>query len=148
MSQFKETPKITGQLTLTLRDSNGQLIEERTVKNLVVDAGLTYIASRMIGESQDVMSHMAIGTGSTAPAGGQTSLITPSGSRVTLEAIQTDNAVTYSATFGAGVGEGAIQEAGIFNASTSGTMLCRTKFGVINKTSSDSLSINWVITVN
>ena len=148
MSQFKETPKITGQLTLTLRDSNGQLIEERTVNNLVVETGRAYIASRMIGDSLDVMSHMAIGTGSTATALDQSALINPAG-RVSITTTAIDsNEITYIATFGPAVGTGSIQEAGIFNASTGGIMLCRAKFSPINKTSSDSLSINWVLTVS
>lgn len=148
MSQIKETPKITGQLTLTLRDSNGQLIEERTVKNLVVDAGLTYIASRMIGNSSTPMSHMAIGIGLTPTSPSQTILVTEVGRVPISSSVQVTNTITYIASFVPTVGTGSIQEAGIFNASTNGTMLCRAKFSPISKTASDSLSINWVLTVS
>jgi len=51
-------------------------------------------------------------------------------------------------TFGAGVGTGAVTEAGIFNASSAGTMLCRTTFSVINKAAADTLGITWTVTVN
>ena len=45
-------------------------------------------------------------------------------------------------------GTGAITEAGIFNASSSGTMLCRTVFSVVNKGASDSMTITWTVTVS
>jgi hypothetical protein len=50
--------------------------------------------------------------------------------------------------FPAGTATGAITEAGIFNAATGGTMLCRTTFPVINKGSADSLAVTWVVTVS
>jgi hypothetical protein len=58
------------------------------------------------------------------------------------------NAITYTATFGAGTATGAVVEAGIFNASSGGTMLCRTVFPVINKNAGDSLAVTWVVTVS
>ena len=48
----------------------------------------------------------------------------------------------------AGEGTGALTEAGIFNASSSGTMLCRTEFSVVNKGASDSMTITWTVTVS
>ena len=54
----------------------------------------------------------------------------------------------YVATFPAGTGTGAITEAGILNASSSGTLLCRTVFSVINKGAADTLGITWTVTVN
>jgi hypothetical protein len=53
----------------------------------------------------------------------------------------------YSASFGAGVGTGALTEAGIFNASSAGTLLCRTVFSVINKAANDTMSITWTVTL-
>ena len=76
--------------------------------------------------SATAMSHMAIGTGSTAAAAGDAALGNEAG-RVSLTSTTvTSNAVAYVATFGAGTGTGAITEAGILNASSSGTLLCRT----------------------
>jgi hypothetical protein len=56
--------------------------------------------------------------------------------------------VTYVASFGAGTGTGAVTEAGILNASSGGTLLCRTEFSVVNKGADDSMSITWTITVS
>ena len=50
--------------------------------------------------------------------------------------------------FAPGIGTGSITEAGIFNAASSGTMLSRTVFDPVNKTSSDQLSIIWTINLS
>ena len=146
----QETLKATGSLVIELRDQNGVLKDKREVKNLVVTAGREFIASRMAGTSSGVMSHMAIGTGVTGAAAANTTLGTES-ARVALTSSTVNAAtVTYTATFPAGSpsGDAAITEAGIFNAGSSGTMLCRTTFNVINKASTDSLTVNWNVTIN
>jgi hypothetical protein len=91
---------------------------------------------------------MGIGTGTATPAAGDTTLGTEAG-RVTLASgTASTNTVTYTATFPAGTGTGAITEAGVFNANSAGTMLCRTTFPVVNKAAGDSIAITWVVTVS
>ena len=94
------------------------------------------------------MSHMAIGTGSTAAAAGNTALGSEAGRVALTSSTVTDNAVAYVASFGAGTGTGAITEAGLLNASSSGTLLCRTVFSVINKGANDTLGITWTVTIS
>lgn len=152
MTQLIDAPKVTGMVTLKHLDANGNVLKEQTVKNLVVDTGLAHIAARLKdGSIPAQMSHMALGTSNTAPAANNTALGAQAGSRSSLTvAGGTPSAatVTYSANFGAGVATGSIVEAGIFNASSGGTMLCRTVFDVITKGVNDSLSVTWVITVS
>lgn len=144
----QENLKMTGQLAITVRDQSGRLKQTLVVPNLVVTTGKNYVASRMVGTSANVMSHMAIGTGTTSPAVGDTALGTQAG-RVTLTTFTAAaNAITATATFGPGTGTGAITEAGIFNEASGGDMLCRTTFPVVNKAAGDSISISWVITVS
>ena len=93
---------------------------------------------------------MAIGQGTGNPAAGDTALGSELG-RVALTTAGgsvTDNVVTYAASFGAGTGTGAVTEAGILNADTAGTMLCRTKFDVVNKGANDSMSVTWTVTLS
>ena len=145
---LQEGLKMTGELTIVVRDAAGNIKEERHVPNLVVTAGKVYIASRMAGTASTVMSHMAIGTASTTAVVGDTTLGVEAG-RVTLTTFNaSSNTVTATATFPAGTGTGGIQEAGIFNAASAGTMLCRTVFPIVNKQAGDSIAITWVITVN
>ena len=148
---INENLKLSGQLNIVLTDKAGIVKEQREVKNLVVDAGLAYIISRMLNTSKSVMSHMALGSGTTAAAASQTDLGTTLGSReaLTSSTITGSNSekVVYVATFDAGDATGAVAEAGVFNAATSGDMLCRTVFSVVNKQADDTLSVTWTITL-
>jgi|TARA_R100001126_G_scaffold58103_2_gene33030 hypothetical protein len=135
--------KLKGKLAIAI---NGDVVQE--VDNLVVTAGKGYVASRMKDATATAMSHMAIGSGSTAAAASDTALGNQLG-RVSLTSTSVSSAVvTYVATFAAGTGTGAVTEAGLFNASSGGTMLCRTVFSVVNKGSADSMTITWTVTVS
>jgi hypothetical protein len=145
---LQDTIKVTGDLKIVLTDEHGQIKHEQEIKNLVVTTGKNFIASRMKDTTDTAMSHMAIGTGTTAAAAGDTTLGTEAGRVALTSTTVTTNNVAYVATFPAGTGTGAITEAGLFNASSSGTMLCRTVFSVINKGAADTLGITWTVTVN
>ncbi len=135
--------KLKGKLQIAI---NGDTVQE--VDNLVVTAGKGYVASRMKDASATAMSHMEIGSGSTAAAAGNTTLGSALG-RVSLTSTNVSAAVvTYVATFAAGTGTGAVTEAGLFNASSGGTLLCRTVFSVVNKGANDSMTITWTVTVS
>lgn len=147
-SGINEVIKATGTLQIVVRDENGNVKQDVKVENLVVTAGLGYIASRMKDATATAMSHMAVGTSNTAASLGQTTLVAEI-ARVTLTSTTvTTNQVEYVATFAAGTGTGALQEAGILNAASNGTMLCRTVYSVINKGASDSMTITWTVTVS
>lgn len=145
---IQDSIKVTGELKITVTNPNGNVTQETVIPNLVVTAGKNLIASRLKDTTDAAMSHMAIGTGSTAAAAGNTTLGTEAGRVALTSTTVTANAVAYVATFGAGTGTGAITEAGLFNASSSGDMLCRTVFSVINKGAADTLGITWTVTVN
>ena len=143
MSNINDALKMKGRLQIHLND---ELVQE--VDNIVVTAGKGYVASRMKDTTASAMSHMAIGSGSTAAAAGDTALGNELG-RVALTSTTVSSAVvTYVASFPAGTGTGAVTEAGILNASSSGTLLCRTVFSVVNKGASDSMTVTWTVTVS
>ena len=135
--------EMKGHLTIAL---NGEVVQE--VDNLVVTAGKGFVASRMVGTSANVMSHMAIGTGSTAASASDTALGSEAARTALTSANVSGAVVTYVDTFAAGTGTGAITEAAILNASSGGTMLCRTVFSVVNKGASDSMTITWTVTAS
>jgi hypothetical protein len=141
--------KLRGTVELVLCDENGKVKTKRHVENLIVTAGFGFITSRLRDATSGVMSHMGVGTSSTAPAVGQTALTAQVGSRVALSSTTqttttlTNDTLQYTCTFGAGVGTGALQEAGIFNAASGGTMLNRVTYTTINKGASDALTITW-----
>jgi hypothetical protein len=144
---FAEQIKVTGQVNIVITDKNGQIKDQREIKNLVVTTGKGFIAARMVG-TPTAMSHMALGASNTAAANGDTALGSELGRVALASASATGAVVTYTASFPAGTATGAIVEAGIFNASSSGTMLCRTVFAVVNKGADDAMSVTWAITVS
>jgi len=146
---MEDNLKLKGDVFITVKDKDGKVKEERHEKNLVVSAGLNFICDRMEGTSEAVMSHMALGSGTTAAAAGDTDLQSILGSREELDSTTVSaNTITYISSFEAGDATGAVTEAGIFNASTGGTMLCRVVFGTITKAADDTMSVTWVITLN
>ena len=149
---INEILKLSGQLNIVLKDKAGNVKDEREVKNLVVNKGLEYIASRMKDASKSVMSHMGLGSGTTAAAASQTDLVTLLGAREALDSTtisgSNNEKVVYVSAFEAGDATGAVTEAGIFNASSGGDMLCRTVFSVVNKAADDTMSVTWTITLS
>ena len=144
-----EDLKVRGNLEIVLRDKTGKVKKKKKYKNLVVTTGLGFILSRMKDASAGVMSHVGLGSGTTAAAAGQTDLVSALGSREAIDSsVVSGAAITYSTVFEAGDATGAVTEAGIFNASSSGTMLCRTVFSVINKAATDTMSVTWSITLS
>lgn len=133
---------LTGAVTIEL---NNKVVHE--IPNLVVTAGKNFVASRMKNTTQ-VMTHMAVGTNNTSAAAGQTTLTAESDRNALTSTTVTNNTVIYVATWSAGDATGALVEAAVLNASSGGTMLCRTVFPVLNKGSADSLTITWTITVS
>ena len=136
-----------GRLTIAIND---EIV--RDIDNLVVNTGKNYVASRMAANGTAVMSHMAIGAGVSA-AGATDSALGDQKARVALNANSptlSGATVTYVATFNANTpsSAAAITEAGIFNDSSTGTMLCRTVFDVVNKQPSDSMTITWAVTAS
>lgn len=142
--------KLKGRLDIVVTSEDGVVKQKESVDNLVVTSGKNFVASRMAGTSSSVMSHMAIGTGTTAAAVGNTTLGSESARVALTSTTVTDNDVVYVATFPANTpsSAAAITEAGIFNASSNGTMLCRTVFSVINKSASDSLTVTWTVSAS
>jgi hypothetical protein len=133
---------LTGALTIAV---NNEVVQE--TNNLVVTAGKEWVADRM-NNANTVMTHMAVGTGTTAAAAGDTALGTQLDRNALTSTTVTNNTIEYACTWAAGDGTGAITEAGIFDASTGGDMLARTVFSVVNKGADDSMTITWTITVS
>jgi hypothetical protein len=144
MQGINDTVSTTGDVTIV---KNGT--ETYKYKNLVVTVGKTYIASRIASNTTPVMSHMAIGQGNTAAAVSNTTLGTElARSALTVTGgTPSANVITYSASYGSGVGTGAITEAGVFNSGTVGTMLCRTVFPPVNKGALDSITVTWAVSI-
>ena len=133
---------LTGALTISLND-----VVVQETNNLVVTAGKNWVADRM-NDANTVMTHMALGTGTNAAAAGDTTLQTEIDRNALTSTTVSTNTVAYGCTWAAGDGTGAITEAGLFDAASTGDMLARTVFSVVNKVASDSITITWTITIS
>ena len=150
---IQENLKATGLVKVVHTNAAGEVLNTFEVPNLVVTAGKNHIAAKIAATTNSpvAMTHMAIGTGSTSAAAGDTTLGTEGGRVALSGSVVSTNTITYTATFPAGTGTSTspgVQEAGIFNASSGGTMLCRTTFPSVAKASGDPIAITWVVTVS
>ncbi len=123
---------VKGQYTFEIFDKEGNLRDSWKSENLVVNGGLAFITG-LLGGTGTVPTYIALGTDDTAVAGSQTALvaeITDSGlARATGTVSQetttvTDDTFQITKTFTA-TGSKTIEEVGIFNAASAGTMLSR-----------------------
>ena len=148
---MEEKLKAKGLVSFVLRGPDGK-VKQTEVTNMVMNAGIAFIISRMKDTTYAAVSHTAVGTLNTAAAATQTTMAAET-TRVanTSATIGTTNvtndSITYVAEFAAGVASVAITEAGLFNASSGGTMIARTVFAAINKGVLDSLTITWKLTI-
>jgi hypothetical protein len=148
-SEINDSLKMTGHILVEVFDEDGSLKDFREVDNLVVTAGKNHIADQLSASPGGAaMGWMALGTGSTAAAAGDTALGTEIDRNALTSRTDATNVVTYVGNWAAGDATNpAITEAGIFNASSAGTMLARGVFTAINKGASDTLQITWTVTV-
>lgn len=147
---IQESMKLHGAITLMLKKANGE-VETVHKDNIIVDVGFDFIADA-IGKSASrpgVMGFIALGTGTTAAAAGQTALVTEiDRNAATYAHTAGTKTFTFTADFAAGDATGAITEAGVFNASSSGIMLDRVVFPVVNKGADDSLTAVFTFTMS
>jgi len=139
--------KILGAVALTLWGADGKLKERRKFKNLVVSTGLQLAAQALGNGTITPITDVAVGTDATAPVPGQTALLAELERTALIDTVVTGSIITYTTTFGPGIGTGALVEAGLFNAAIGGIMLSRVTFPVINKAASDTLGVTWTLTL-
>jgi len=142
--------KMHGAFTLTLVKASGE-VETIHKDNLIVDVGFDLISNAIFNSTRPAAAnYIGIGTSSTAASAAQTALVTQLGARAigTYAHTPGTKVVTLSYTFNPGVNTGAITEAGIFNASTAGSMLDRVVFPVVNKGADDTLTTTFTLTMS
>lgn len=120
---------------------------EVEVKDLVVTAGRVYLAQRIGANVNSPMAHMAVGSGTTAAALGDTALLAERARKpLAVNSALSNNVYTATATFG-GAADGLtsvpLAEGGIFNHASSGqgTMFQRVTYSTVTLTDSDLLNL-------
>jgi hypothetical protein len=146
---FKNEIPLRVNMRIELRDKDGNIKEIRNIHNTVTDAGKAGLMDQLLGTpTLSKPGWMELGTGSPAATllGAYVA-----GSRVALTSKTRLNAVvTMVGNWGAGVGTGAITEAGIFDVVTANTvnMYCSASFLAVNKGANDTLQISWTLSAS
>jgi hypothetical protein len=144
----REDFTVAGRVRAELRDPAGHVKQVQEVDNLITTAGRNAIVERLDSSpATGQPSHMAIGTGTTAAAAGDTTLETELDRNALTSNTASANVLTMVGDWAAGDGTGAITEAGVLNAASNGTLYSRAVFSVINKAASDTLQITWTYTL-
>jgi hypothetical protein len=142
-----------GIIDMVIRDEHG-VRERRVTKNLITSAGKAALASRINGAGGEAaFTYLAVGNISTNPLPGDTGLlgeISTAGlaralgtaSRATTTVNNDTAQVNYVFTVS---GTAVIKEAGLFNASSGGSMAGRQSFADVSVQSGDSFSLTYKI---
>lgn len=144
-----------GRLTLQKLDARGEIVEQLAADNSIVLSGRDLVAKLFINETIDPISHVAVGTGPSAvnPAADvklQTELfrkpINPLDPTQHLSTTSDNKKkVVITAELDFNEANGALTEAGLFNAASAGVMYNRVVFPPINKTADFKLTLIWEI---
>lgn len=141
----REDFRLKGQCQLVLKKENGDVIVKKK-DNIIVNGGFDFICDALGKASgrPNVLSHIAVGKGTTAAAAGQTALVSEI-TRVAATYAHTAGTkeFTMTANYAKGIGSGAITELGVFNAASGGTMFDRVVFAVVNKEANDELTVTF-----
>jgi hypothetical protein len=144
---------LRGCIEYSLRNAlTGDEVQHGVVHNTVVTAGRSWVLMRIQSSSppSTTLGFLACGSSNTAPATGNTAL----GGEVTRIAITSFvNAGTSASTpywqalaqFATNEANTTINEFGLFNSSSNGTMLSRVTTSDINKTNTNTLTVTYTI---
>lgn len=144
---------IRGELHIVVRGADGKVKQEVRKKNLVVTAGLTLLANRISDATPSsgcLINYIAVGTGTNAPAAGDTALQTENARKAVTSRTSSAAIAAISTTFNAGdVPASTLKEVGMFIDGTasadSGTLFCRQNVNVA-VTALDSVFVDWRVT--
>lgn len=144
---------IKGDVIVIIRDAKtGEIKSEDHVKNVFVTTGKNSLASRLVGtDSVGVITYCAVGTDATAPEPEDTVLGAEEYRKLISVRSSAGNVATFTTFYTTSEANGALKEAGLFGddatgSADSGTLFCHTAIDR-TKTSGDTLTIQWAVTI-
>lgn len=147
---------LRGCIELSLRNAfNNEEVKRIKIENTVVTAGRRWVLANLASSesaTSQVISHMAVGTSTVAPATADT-LLGSESSRIAINSFTTSNLTSNppswraEASWATNQANTTLGEVGIFNTSTANaqTLLAHATFSTIDKTTSNTLSISYTI---
>lgn len=151
---MKDTFKIKGTLSIVHRDKDGKLKSRTDTHNIITNAGIAELVNLAGNVSTPAaFTYLALGTSNTAVAATDTALgaeivsggleraaatVTRETTTVTNDTLQLTKTFTATATL-------TVEEVGVFNAASSGTMLGHALTTTKAMVSADTLAITYKI---
>jgi hypothetical protein len=132
----------------------GSYKEVKKSRNKIVNAGLALSAGLLNGSgSPTVPTYIAVGTGTATVTASDTTLQTETSTSGLSRAAATVSLATTTVSNDTAQwvksfsvsGTVAITESGVFNAASTGTMLCRQTFSAVNVANGDTFQVTWKI---
>lgn len=151
---IKDEFRVKGMLVATIRDAKTGRVKRRyRYKNLNPTVLFTMIANNLTSPNPTNamrINYAAVGTDSTAPALGNTQLVAEI-QRTQIASLSNNGSIAYATGFfNESQGNGTLREAAIFadgtSTANSGVLVSRVIIN-ITKTSSESLTLDWTITI-
>lgn len=139
---------LKGFVVAEVFDAEGNLKASERSENLILTAGRNMIADRLLASpSLGVPTHMGVGTSGTAPAVGDTTITSETRVALTSKTRGANNIVTFVGDWAAGQATATLQEVGLWDASSGGTLVGRATFTSIAKGANDTLKVTWTWTI-
>jgi hypothetical protein len=157
MELNKKSLKILFNVTATFRDARtGRITKQFKGHNLAVNTGLNSIAARLAGtdipaNKKGTINYCGVGTGTDAPAAGDTELQTELFRKQVSVRSSTLNVARFRTFFSTSEANDTLKEVGLFGddataTADSGTLFCRIAVNK-TKTSSETLTLDWEVQV-
>lgn len=147
---------LKGVVTLEFTNVKTGKVRRFVYTNMVVTLAKTAIAQRLSGSgSAGEITYCSLGTGTVAPALADTQLQTELVRKLISVRSVSSNVATFQTFFTTSEGNGTLREAGLFGNATgvsasgtanSGQLYCRVAINR-TKTSSDTLTLSWAVTI-
>lgn len=152
-AQISDHVALRGYIELELKNAINNEVVRRAKFNTVVTSGRRFVLEQLNSVDLDTdrtISHIAVGTDTAAPATDDTDLSTESarnaiGTFTTSALTGPTPSWRAEVSFATNEANTTLGEVGLFNSSADGTMLARSTFAVIDKTTSNTLSISYTI---
>ena len=153
MSAQVDCIRMKGFIEAELRNGFTGEVIRRERHNVIVTAGRRWVLQQIcssIMQTGESVSHLAVGTGTVAPATSDEAL----GSETLRKAIGTFTTTNITSnppswlaavSFATNEANTTLSEVGLFNSSANGTMLGRATFTTLNKSTSNTLAISYTI---
>lgn len=153
--EIKDKVSLKGVYTFTIRDAKtGKIKRQITVENIIPTVGRGMIANNLTAASPTNtprVTHVALGSGTNAPANGDTTLQTETYRNAAASRTNVNNVAYVTGFFSATETSGTYREVALFcngtGSANSGVLLSRVAVN-ITKTTSETLTIDWTLTIS